>query len=802
MTLRMKKIWIFLFGCFICIGVADAAVRDDLAVNRTTSSDPGLPRSTTSQTVSRSVSTPVVSSRDATSRGTAVSNASRVTSVRDTATPSKSTARSATAQTVSRSAVAPARATTTGRAATSPRTSKNINTTARAATSVTTTGSTTNAFGGGYNTCRDAYFTCMDQFCGKQNDTYRRCICSSRLDEIKNKERALTQTQQQLQDFKDLNIEVINKSSNEVKAMLTASEGESAIKDDKSSSGSALAGISSVLNKTKSESLSTQGKLDIAGDINAIWSTTDLAAGADLANLTGESLYNAVHSQCIAFAAESCDSQSTVNMVVSAYGMYIENDCSALSSALDKKTTQASGTIRATEREMNQARLENYDAHNSTSINDCIAQVRKDITTDTACGTNYVHCLDITGQYLNKVTGEPIYSPEFYQLDGLTSLSGDVLTNQANRLLINELNRKKEFAKKSLDTCRDLSDDVWEEFMRQAITEIYQGQQARIRQVKNECIDVVNECFDTQSKSLKDFSNVKEQLLLGSRLELSEQMCKEKLDACSNLYGGGSNGLDELLATMKTITDQKIAKECKTTLEEYVQEICAVPSADIVHSYPFACRTYAPGEQQYATRSACNVVFTASESSKNDQDQDIDGIYGLYNHYSCGTLQAKFTSCKPGYYMAFNGSVDLEPKAGNRCLLCPKDNKCLGGLNAPTTLDGEPASCGADYIGSLYQKVVRYAMQTCVRPSESSEVLPATILGDVNMVMDTVKVAMVKELSKECERLGGLWFDAPFTELKKRNPAYEQHEGYMTETSANPKWGSCLKASSVQNYNL
>ena len=133
-------------------------------------------------------------------------------------------------------------------------------------------------------------------------------------------------------------------------------------------------------------------------------------------------------------------------------------------------------------------------------------------------------------------------------------------------MIVNELNRKRTFAERGLETCRDLSDEVWDEFMRQAITEIYQGQQERIRQVKNECLDVVNQCYDIQSQSLKDFSNVKEQLLLGSRLELSEEMCQEKLYACANLYGGGTNGMNELINAMGTITDQQIAQQCQNTL--------------------------------------------------------------------------------------------------------------------------------------------------------------------------------------------------------------------------------------------
>jgi hypothetical protein len=797
----MKKTLIFAWFALFVTGMAGAAVRDETTVSRGTRSSAATvsaraaaePRTSGRAAAPRAAAVsaakaPDVSSRD---RRSAVSRAAATTAA--AARTAATTARTAAVSAAARGAGAP----TVSRAAASPRATApaKTSTTARAAAPV----AESKTFGTGYNACRDSYFTCMDQFCAKVDDTYRRCVCSSKLEDIKAKERALGQTAQQLQDFKDTNIDVISKTGAEVKSMLTASEGENAAAKakDKSNSAKQLAGISAVLSKTKSESLSTQGKLDIAGDINAIWSTTDLAAGADLSNLTGEKLYNAVNAQCSVYAREVCESSATVNMVVSAYGMYIENDCSNLSNALSKKKTAAQGAIRETEREMNLARLENYNAHNSTPINDCIAQVRKDITSEAACGADYVHCLDISGKYLKRDTGEPIYTSDFYQLELQISLSGDVLSNQTNRLLVTELNHKKESAARGLDTCRDLAGEVWDEFMRQAIAEIYQGQQERVRKVKNECIDVVNACYDTQSKSLKDFSNVKEQLLLGARLELSEQMCQEKLDACSNLYGGGNTGLDELVDTMRGITDQKIAKDCKTALMEYAQDICMVPSNDTLHGYPFGCRVYKPGEGRFATIPECNQIFTETETPDNSTGSiKIPTPSG--GGYNCSASK-RYTSCKEGYYLYHDKSAHSLKyddasggTVGNACAQCPQDYVCTGGTSEPIFTSADGCMDGGEYIGSLYQKMVRYAIQTCIRPSEVDEVISTVVLEDVNTVMDSIKVAMGRVLSADCERLGGTWVDIPVTDAQKIIDRSEcEYVKFYTETSSNYRWGYC-----------
>lgn len=831
----MRKIILFIVACFIGIADADAAVRGTSAISRTqndsTSSDATtviartsrLPTVTTSQqqvsarssaTTTRNDSNSIVSRADAdnSSTRTQQTETARAAAVNRSATPTTQTTTKVAAASSPRSAT-----NTIARSATSSvaRSATSSATTARSTARATTTASSTvtNTFGTGYNQCRNAYFTCMDQFCATANDSYRRCVCSSRLKDIQERERALSQASDQIQDFKNLNIEVIPKTAEEVNAMLGASEGEQAITEDNSASAQQLAGIKDVLSSSKSKALSTLGTLDIAGDINQIWATTDLASGQNIANLTGEALYNAVHAQCVDLISDQCTSSSTLSMVVSAYGMYIENDCSTLLNALDGKLVEANSTIRDTEREMNVARLENYNAHNSTSINDCIAQVRKDITADTACGEDYVHCLDITGRYLNRDTGEPIYSQNFYQLGNQISLDGDVLTNSTNRLIVAELNNKRIYAERGLGTCTDIADEVWDEFVRQAIVEIYQGQQEKIRTVKNECLDVVNACYDEQSESLKDFSNVKEELLLGSRLELSEELCQEKLYACSNLYGDpNGDGLELLLTAMHDMTDQKIEAECKTLLEAFATDMCSVPSSDSLHSYPYGCRVYAPGDAIYASNYYCNQLQWNNPSSGSSGAEPPEAPT---TGYSCPEYKI-YTRCNFGYYMATKDEdtgqwkYDSTPVIGNACLVCPTGSLCNGGTTGPQGGDYETTEntdCGPDYAGSLYQKMVKYATQVCVRPSDYDAIttgkksIPTTVLQDVNVVMDSVRVNMSKSLSAECERLGGTWVDTQWTDDNNDDvhdkTTHKLLKYFYDETGANTKWGYCADTTSV-----
>lgn len=475
------------------------------------------------------------------------------------------------------------------------------------------------AMGTTYNTCRNNYFTCMDQFCANRDDQYRRCVCSSRLSDVREMQRVLNQTQTQLKDFQDYNIDSVDKTAGEVKAMLTATAGEYAAykSRDNSDSTNTLQSISSILAGTRSNALSTAGTLDIAGDINQIWGTTDFISGADISTLEGDKLYNAVHNQCYEMVAESCGSISTLNMVVSAYGMVVEQDCNTIMTNLNNKKTAAQTAIRQTERELNVARLDNYNVHNSAEINECIAQVRKDITADTACGANYIHCADVTGKFLNYVTGEPIYTPDFYRLEKQLTVDGDILTQPLNQLLVSVLNKKRDYAKRGLDTCRDIADPVWEEFLRQAITEIYQVQQQKVRTVKDECISVVTDCYDTQRGQLKDFSIQDKQALLGQAVELTEELCRVKLETCSNLYAGGPGGMEELLKFVSNVQTAVIADDCERYLEKSITEYCSF-ALDSNHPYPYSCRVKPSGSWDCLTNPGSSNKCDSDPKSKDD----------------------------------------------------------------------------------------------------------------------------------------------------------------------------------------
>ncbi len=476
--------------------------------------------------------------------------------------------------------------------------------------------------GGGYATCRETYNTCMDQFCASASDTYRRCICSERFRSFKDSMDAITQAKVLLQQFSDNNLNAIDKTASEVDAMYSASIGEAAIKKDTSASAAVLSEIADLLSGNKKASNTTtkldlSASLDFSTNFDDIWgnngSSSFGSGGKDLSTMDGIALYNEVNKQCTDLSRSSCEADTTMSMVRSAYSILIGQDCNLYEKNIDAQKEAVANTVREANKVLRNARLEEYRSHNSQDVNDCIAKVKTAILGDNVCGANYKRCMDTSGLYIDVNTGEPIYSPHLFKLTSEIKLEsgGDILSQNMN--FSKFLDSKKMFASGALDSCRDISDAVWSEFKRSAVIEIAQAQDAKIEEVKMSCVSTMKDCYDTQGAALKSFDDTTAQISGALSARASKAMCQEKVAACAALYtpsggvqcafdkdgkitNGDKCGLAALRAFVDTVDNTRIAEGCKIAIDSYVKDLCAPLSSDTEHQYPYGCRLMAPDE--------------------------------------------------------------------------------------------------------------------------------------------------------------------------------------------------------------
>ncbi|MDR2412591.1 MAG: hypothetical protein LBD50_00065 [Rickettsiales bacterium] len=467
--------------------------------------------------------------------------------------------------------------------------------------------------GTGYSACRDAYSTCMDQFCAKANDTFRRCYCSQKYTEFKDTEAALDQAKTLLMQFEDNNLNAVDKTASEVNAMYSATVGEAAIKKDASAAQQVLSEIGDLLSgkkKVEKADSASSMALDFSADIGDIWGggTNDIFsadATKDLNSLEGLELYNSSDKMCSENVRSACENNATYTMAKSAYNIFISQDCNTYEKKINTQKEAVAKTVREAEKFLREARLDEYRAHNSADVNECLTKVKTAITGPMACGESYNKCLDYTGLYINANTGEPIYSMRLFDLTKIINLnaSGDSL--QSNPKFNSYLEEKRMFAETALDTCRDKTAIVWEEFKRQALIEIAQSQDEKIEEVKSGCVGIMKECYDAQSGALASFDTTNAQASGALNAAAARAMCKDKVIACANLYSEPGNecefdnngrltsptcGLSALLTFVSTVDNVKIAEGCETGLTNYVEKTCAPAGGDAEHKSPYGCR--------------------------------------------------------------------------------------------------------------------------------------------------------------------------------------------------------------------
>ena len=499
----MKKILIFVIAIAMSFAHAGAAVRDGNASQRTTaqkriSTTPAVERTTTARTN--------------------VVNSSRGTTSRTATTTNRTKARSQT-NVVSRAA-------TSTETTVSPRTSN--------AMSETRTGAI-------YETCKTAFFTCMDQFCALKNDDYRRCSCSNRVSDMEKQRATLNDAGQQLTVFTE-NIDVVGLTAAQATAMRTASEGENALSNDTSASKALLQAI---MNSISGNDTTVGGKYS---DLNTINMSYDLTTvfGADanqiVASYNGQELYSAVYSRCRHAVADDCNNAS-LQRAVNAYLMAIEQDCNTVQTAINDKKSQMKSAIRESSAMLDLARVENRRKHNSDDITTCINNVESAILSEQVCGANYHKCLD-NGEFIDLTTGAPITGiVNFNELGNLLTFESGVdpaeqsLSKRSNNrtFVLNFEKRTKKFAEPALDKCTEIADEVWSEYLDKALLAIYYAQQSKVSQIRQGCLDLVSSCYVDSDTSITAAMSA----LIGSgltilqpdKIALTTKMCADYVDS-------------------------------------------------------------------------------------------------------------------------------------------------------------------------------------------------------------------------------------------------------------------------------
>ena len=479
--------------------------------------------------VSRSSNTPTTMRQGTTSQR-----------VRTTTVTPRKTVRIATPQTKTVSRTATADTTT-------PR---NSNQSARG-TVVARTATNETRTGAEYEQCKNAYFTCMDQFCQLKNDDYRRCSCSDRITSLQSAKDSLVRASEQLNAFNE-NLDIVDKTAAQATAMNTASDGELAMSKDTSASKALLNAIMNSIrgsdSRVENNKLSDLNSVDFSFDTANSFGTD--TTGQAIASRNGTALYSAVYPGCRDAVKSSCNTAS-LQRAVNAYLMAIEQDCNTVQTAITNKQKETHAAIRESSAMLDLARAENHKSHNSDDMATCLNNVESAILSEEVCGANYHKCLD-NGEYIDVSTGAPIAGvADFYKLGKMLTFNSErsnadqkLAQNPNNKTFVNNFEKRvKQFAEPALDKCYDDSKTVWNDYLNKAMLDIYYAQQAKVSEIQQGCFDFVSACYmngsTAMTAAMQGLVAAQTTTLNPNILKINKSLCSDYIESCNNMFDGG-----------------------------------------------------------------------------------------------------------------------------------------------------------------------------------------------------------------------------------------------------------------------
>ena len=412
-----------------------------------------------------------------------------------------------------------------------------------------------------YTRCREIYYECMDEFCANKDANLRRCACSSRANEFDGIKKQISKFEDKMLDFNQ-RLLLVNMDAEDVTAINTATAGEDAFyaTDDKTKSKRALDDIAKKLNATFGDDSSgtSLAPISLSLNIDSAFDTIDSFMGSDTTAKSGTALYNAAIPICRETALEVC-TEDELSLAISGYTMLMEQDCNTVQKAYQTQIDNARTKVFESGALLDMSRLDAYQTRNSDDILTCKRKMMNMLTNDTVCGKDMGKCLDMTGKYIDPTTGTAFLTSNLADLGNLiTRPDANQSWTSANGAgkFITYLNNKKNFITPATENCQDIADNVWDEFIEDALAQIKLAQTAKLEEIRQACTSLVTECLTDASDSIGEFDARALSVFGVSADRTVNTMCNDVRNACTALMeSGGDTGWDSGvsgIATSKT----------------------------------------------------------------------------------------------------------------------------------------------------------------------------------------------------------------------------------------------------------
>ena len=433
-----------------------------------------------------------------------------------------------------------------------------------------------------YSKCKDVYFDCMDEFCANKDANLRRCACSTRIHEFDNIKKQLGDVEEQMMGF-NRRLLTVGMDKEDAIAINTATEGETAYsQQDKSESEKILERITSSLNDSKDSKIANDlSAISLDLDMESAWDSVDSLGGASTTAKSGLALYNAAQPVCIAMAKEVC-SADEIDVVQNSYNLSIQNDCNTVAKAYNSQYNQTINKIHESSALLDMARLNAYQQRNSDDVLTCRKKMLDQLSDESVCGKDLYKCLDISGQYIDPSTGDAFLSTNLANLANLlTRPTGKTkwTTLSNNKEFVNFLDSKKAFLETATEQCQDIANDIWSDFLEDALAQIKLAQNAKLEEIRRSCLTLIAECKANAIKELEDFDSRALSTFAIAADTTANGMCEETQQTCIGLMDN-TEWTEGIAGLTADISAEKTLENCMTIGKTCIMQKCNGPSGN------------------------------------------------------------------------------------------------------------------------------------------------------------------------------------------------------------------------------
>ena len=375
---------------------------------------------------------------------------------------------------------------------------------ARAGAMQNVVGTGTKVSGAAQNTvvgadCQNLYNACMDTFCVADNFDGGRCVCSDKYRTFNKYYNEIDDLNQQAYKLQTVGVEQIEA----VVSKKPALQMESVFSEQKKRVKDALEN----------------------GEIGGV-------------------LKNTAHDACVKQIPQ-CNDKMTIMSAM--YSGQINSDCIAYENSLKKLKADAKQRLTSAERGLQEIALDSAKNANKYDLGQCTIKFKECMAGKNVCGADFTGCVNTVEQTnvrIRKTTDEEIF----------------VIPNTTANLTISKsmhdlLNAKAVICQPVLDSCVDVADSVFNQFLREAYPQLMMAENLYESNARQNCITNVSNCFRDACRDNIDPNDkdVSYDACL-TRPEMMLSFCKVQLNTC------GVDSTDANTARKSEIWDYVLAR--------------------------------------------------------------------------------------------------------------------------------------------------------------------------------------------------------------------------------------------------